>query len=85
MDYRFGRTSATQGHVRAPDPMTIGVSSPKSVRLICFLCKDVNGWNHTSTNASNPSELRIKRALARVVMSAECCTFNPLNSHMLIP
>ena len=54
MDYRFGGTDATRGHVRALDAVTIGSSSPRSVRLICFLRKDANGCDHTSTNAPNP-------------------------------
>ena len=54
MDYRFGGTGATRGHVRAPDSVTTGASSPRSVRLICFLRKDANGCDHTSTNAPDP-------------------------------
>jgi hypothetical protein len=54
VDHRFGGTGAARGHARAPDPTTIGECSRRRVRLICFLRKDANGCDHTSTNAPDP-------------------------------
>ena len=54
MDFRCGGTGVARGHVEAPNPMPISVNSPRSMRLIYFLCKDPNGCDHTSTNTPDP-------------------------------
>jgi hypothetical protein len=45
-----------RGHARVPDPTTIGECSHRHVRLICFLRKDANRCDHTSTSA--PDSIR---------------------------